>query len=199
MSGPIRFYFDFASPYAYVCLDAAERLAAEAGRSLEWRPILAWAVLKAQGISAPMEPPAKRAYFLRDMERSAAFFGVPYRQPVRLPMSSHAAARLWHVLAVEDPGLARDFGRRVFDAFFVRHLDIGEAEVLRGLLTEAGLSGDQAEAAMDDPDGRARLEACVAGAVKDGCIGSPFFVLDGDGFFGADRLPHVRRHLGLRD
>ena len=90
-------------------------------------------------------------------------------------------------------------GRRVFDAFFVRHHDIGEVEVLRGLLTEAGLSGDQAEAAMDDPDGRARLEACVAGAVKDGCIGSPFFVLDGDGFFGADRLPHVRRHLGLRD
>lgn len=199
MTGPIRFYFDFASPYAYVCLDAVERLAAEAGRGLEWRPILAWAVLKAHGIAAPMEPSAKRAYFLRDMERSAAFFGVPYREPMRLPMSSHAAARLWHVLAVEDPGLARDFGRRVFDAFFVRHLDIGEAEVLRGLLVETGLSGDQAEAAMESPEGRGRLEACVAGAVEDGCIGSPFFVVDGEGFFGADRLPQLRRHLGLRD
>ena len=198
MSGPIRFYFDFASPYAYVCLGAAERLAAKAGRSLEWRPVLAWAVLKAQGIAAPMEPPAKRGYFLRDMERSASFFGVPYREPVRLPMSSHAAARLWHVLAAEDQGIARDFGQRVFDAFFVRHLDIGEAVVLLELLREAGLSGDEAEAAMQAPEGRTRLEACVADAVDDGCIGSPYFVVDGEGFFGADRLPQLRWRLGVR-
>ena len=98
MATPIRFYLDFASPYAWFALDGIERLAREHGREIEWRPVLIWAVLKAHGIAAPMNVPAKRDYLVADMVRSAAFHGVPYRAP------DQAAA----VGASGQPALLRD-------------------------------------------------------------------------------------------
>jgi 2-hydroxychromene-2-carboxylate isomerase len=61
MTTPITFWFDFTSPYAYFALDAVERLAHSHGRALIWRPILLWAVLKAQKVprlpGAPISSP----------------------------------------------------------------------------------------------------------------------------------------------
>ncbi len=113
MAEPIRLYLDFASPYAYFAVDAADRLAAEHGRSVVWRPILLWAALKAQGVPPPMDPPPKRAYFLADIARSAKYHGLPYAAP-ELPLSSHRAARLYHAWEARDPAAARAFGRDVF-------------------------------------------------------------------------------------
>src|SRR5690606_13046498 len=109
---------------------------------VEWRPILMWAVLKAHGIAPPMDVPAKRAYFLNDMKRSAAFHGLPYRDPVKLPLSSHLAARLHHAVGKEDPAQAEAFARRVFSAFFTEQRDISDESVLIGLAAEAGIGAD---------------------------------------------------------
>lgn len=195
MSDPIRFYFDFASPYAYFSVEAVERIAAEHGRPLEWRPILMWAVLKAHQIAPPMDSPAKRAYFLHDMTRSAAFYGIPYRQPVKLPLSSHNAARLWHVLAARDEPAARAYGRDVFSAFFAEYRDISDQDVLVDIASLYGMSGTDAREAMAGPQGRALLEAEVARAIADNVCGSPWFLVDHEGFFGADRLPQLRWRL----
>ena len=61
MTNPIRFYLDFASPYAYFAAAQVEAIGEEFGREVKWRPILMWAVLKAQGIAAPMEAPVASA------------------------------------------------------------------------------------------------------------------------------------------
>src|SRR4051812_38742616 len=114
MKTPIRFYLDFASPYAWFALDHVERLAEQHGRELEWRPVLIWAVLKAHGIAAPMNQPVKREYFISDMVRSATFLGVPFRHPSKLPLSAHLASRLYYAIAKHDPLKARAFGRDVF-------------------------------------------------------------------------------------
>jgi 2-hydroxychromene-2-carboxylate isomerase len=195
MSDPIRFYFDFASPYAYFSVQAVERIAAEHGRPLEWRPILMWAVLKAHQIAPPMDSPAKRAYFLHDMTRSAAFYGLPYREPVKLPLSSHNAARLWHVLAARDEHAARAYGRDVFRTFFAEHRDISDQAVLVEIAARHGMSDTDAREAMTGPHGRALLEAEVARAIADNVCGSPYFLVDQEGFFGADRLPQLRWRL----
>lgn len=195
MRAPIRFYFDFASPYAYFSVEAVEKIAADHGRELEWRPILMWAVLKAHQIAPPMESPAKRAYFLHDMTRSAAFYGIPYHEPVKLPLSSHNAARLWHVLAARNETAARAYGRDVFRAFFAEHRDIADPDVLVDIAGRHGMSGTDAREAMSGPDGRARLEAEVSRAIADNVCGSPYFIVDNEGFFGADRLPQLRWRL----
>lgn len=195
MGEPVRFYFDFASPYAYFASTLIDGIGAEFDRPVEWRPVLVWAILKAHGIAPPMEAPVKRAYFLKDMERSARFLGVDYREPVRLPLSSHLAARLYYVLHEDDPGLAGAFARGVFHAFFVAGEDISDDSTLVSIAKAHGVKEQFAREAMTSQTGRDLLQKAVTEAVADGVIGSPHFIADGEGFFGADRLPQLRWHL----
>ncbi len=195
MKAPIRFYFDFASPYAYFALRPFEALAKEYGRDIEYRPILLWAALKAHGIAPPLDSAVKRAYFAADMLRSAAFYGVPYKHPTNLPMSSHLAARLFYALVERRPEDAPMLTRRFFDAFFARGDDISKPEVVRGLAVAQGLDEITAHDALQGTVGRERLSAAVDVAIADNVCGSPYFLLDGEGFFGSDRLPQLAWRL----
>jgi 2-hydroxychromene-2-carboxylate isomerase len=192
---PIVFYFDFASPYAYFAADGIEKIAAEHGRTVEWRAFLAWAVFKAHGISPPMDVPAKRAYIVADMNRSAAFHGLPYRHPEKLPLSAHRAARLFHTIAADDPATARAFARAAFSAFFTEGKDISDEAVVMRIAHECGIGSAAAREAIEGSLGRALLAAAVDRAVADGVCGSPFFLVDGEPFFGADRLPQIAWRL----
>jgi len=192
MPDPIRFYLDFASPYAYFAAGQVEEIAAEFARTVEWRPILMWAVLKEQGIAAPMGAPVKRDYMLRDMERSAAFYGLPYSRPEKLPFSSHLAGRLYYAVQATDPDKALALARRLLPAVFVEGQDIASETTLAALAAEVGIPPDAVVEGAKGPAGRAGLEAAVAEAVTSGVIGSPYFLVDGEGLFGADRLPQLR-------
>ncbi|MFH1344806.1 MAG: 2-hydroxychromene-2-carboxylate isomerase [Pseudomonadota bacterium] len=195
MSDPIRFYFDFASPYAYFAAGQIDGIGVEFGRAVEWRPILMWAVLKAHCIAAPMDAPVKRAYMLNDMERSAAFFGMPYRKPAKLPLSSHLAGRLFYAVQAQDPDKALALARRLLPAFFAEGRDISDEEALSDIAAEVGISPETTAEGVKGAVGRAGLEAAVAEAVTSGVVGSPHFLVDGEGLFGADRLPQLRWFL----
>jgi 2-hydroxychromene-2-carboxylate isomerase len=160
MKPPIHMWFDFASPNAYFALDAAERLAAAHGREIEWRPILGWAVLKGQSIPPPMDPPARRAYFLADMARSAAFYDVPYRAPTKFPLSAHRAARLYYALAEEDNERAFALGRDLFSAYFAADVNISETVALTEIAARHGMTS---QAAMAAPEGENRTRATCRG------------------------------------
>lgn len=195
MSGPISLWFDFASPYAYFASTRIDEIAAEAGRSVDWKPILMWAVLKAHGIAPPMDAPVKRDYFLNDMRRSAAFYGLPYRDPLKLPLSSHLAARLWYGAAGSAPEKARALIDAIFTAFFVEHRDISDESTLASIAAAVGIPETEALDLMTGQAGRSQLEAAVGDAVKAKVVGSPYFRVDGEGFFGVDRLPQLRWFL----
>jgi 2-hydroxychromene-2-carboxylate isomerase len=199
MPAPIRFYFDFASPYAWFALPGITRLAVAHGRDIDFKPVLMWAILKEQGIAPPANSSAKWSYLLADMVRSADFYGVPYRHPRQLPLSSHRAARLYYAIEHADPGRARRFGESVLSAFFVEERDISDRDVLVELAGRHGLSSDTSREAMEGGYGRSRLAAAVVEAVADGVCGSPFFILDGEPFFGADRLPQIEWRLASRN
>jgi 2-hydroxychromene-2-carboxylate isomerase len=192
----IVFYFDFASPYAYFALDRIEALGRAAGRDVEWRPVLAWAIFKELGIAAPTEVPAKREYMFADMKRSAEYFGVPYIHPAKMPASAHLATRLYLALADQDAALAQRFGRALFNAFFREERDITEKAEVLAIAAETGIDTATAEDGMNGAHGRELLAAAVAQGVADGVIGSPFFIIDGERFFGADRLPQISWRLG---
>jgi 2-hydroxychromene-2-carboxylate isomerase len=196
MPDPIRFYFDFSSPYACFASTRIDALAREFGRVVEWRPVLLWAVFRAHGIAPPMDAPVRRDYLLHDMARSAEFFGVPYRTPAKLTLSTHLAARLYYAVLQAEPDKAVAFANRVFAAFFVEQMDISQQEVLIALAADSGIDAEAATEGMTA--GRPLLEQAVAGAIADKVVGSPFFLVDGEGFFGADRLPQLRWHLGGR-
>lgn len=194
---PLAFYFDFASPYAWIAFDAVTRIADQAGRKLELRPVLLWSILREQDIPAPLEPPARRDYMLADMARSAEFMGVELRLPTPLPISAHLASRLWLGMVRETPELAIEIARHIYALRFVEGRDIRQREILQDAAGDFGIRPEVADLLMDADEARKALTASNAQAVADGACGVPFFVLDGEGFFGADRLPQIRWRLGL--
>jgi 2-hydroxychromene-2-carboxylate isomerase len=192
-SDPIRFWFDFASPYAYFAVPGITALAARHGRAIEWRPTLLWAVFKAQGIAAPLEVQSRKTYLFADIDRSADFHGLPLAKPVKIPFSSHLAGRLFYGLTAEKPEAATAFVKTAIERFFAHGEDIASLSALQEVMASLGLDPARTEALI--AAGRDALAAAVDEAVADGVIGSPFTIIDGEGFFGADRLPQMAWRL----
>lgn len=195
MSAPVAFYFDFGSPYAYCAAALAEAIAEKHGRVLDWRPVLLWVCRKAFGMAAPLQDGPKADYMPLDFERSAAFHRLPFTLPPSFAKSTHAAARLFYGIADTDPARATAFARRALTAHFAEGTDLTDMGVLAAFAAEAGIATEDAVQLAGSERARARLQQVNDDAIAAGIWGSPFFVLDGEPFFGADRLPHLEWRL----
>ncbi len=191
---PLHFWFDFASPYGYFMGEKIDALAARHGRSVRWRPILLFAVLRALGLPAPLENPVKRDYMAHDFERSARHLGVDFRLPPGFPAITQHAARGFYLLEAVDAQAAVRFARGVMRAYFVDATPIGDpAVVARWLAAQAPVLGnaDTCLQLLQGAQARSLLAAAVDEAVRQRVFGSPFVMVDGEPFFGVDRLPQI--------
>ena len=195
-SAPIDFYFDFSSPYSYLLSERIDALAARFGRKVRWHPILFGVVFKATG-SAPLtlQFPAKAAYSVRDFARSARFMGIPYRHPDKFPLATQIAARAYYWLHGQDCALARRFAHAAFRAVFVDNCDISEPSAVFDLAATLGVDRAALEAAVQSPEIKAHLKDEVDRALELGVFGGPYVIIDGEPFFGADRLPQIEKWL----
>ena len=191
----IDFYFDFSSPYSYIASEWIEALAARHGRTVSWRAILLGATFQVTEIRSPVAYPLKREYSLLDFERSARFAGVPLKMPEKFPIATQNAARIFWWLNADDPLRARDWARHALRALFARGVDLSDPAELRALAVEFGLDGSQAQDVWNDPHWKAALKAANDAAIALGVFGVPFFVIDGEPFWGNDRRPMIERWL----
>ena len=196
MSAPIDFYFDFSSPYGYLMSEKIDALAGRFGRKVRWHPILLGIVFKATG-SAPLtlQTPAKAAYSLHDFERSARFMGIPYRHPTKFPLATQNAARAYYWLNGQDCTLARQFAHAAYRALFVDDTDISSPEAVLEIAAKIGVDRNDLAIALQSPDLKEKLKEQCDAALTDGVFGSPHIIIDGEAFFGADRLPQIERWL----
>jgi 2-hydroxychromene-2-carboxylate isomerase len=196
MSDPIDFWFDFSSPYGYLLSERIDAVAARHGRKVRWHPILLGVVFKATG-SAPLtlQNPAKAAYSLLDFERSARFMGIPYRHPTRFPLATQNAARAYYWLHSQDCALARRFAHAAFRALYVDDRDIAVPDVVLEIAANLGVDRSSLEAALQSQEIKGRLKDEVDKALAIGVFGSPHVMIDGEPFFGADRLPQIEKWL----
>jgi len=195
VKAPVDFYFDFASPYAYFLADALEERARTHGRIVRWRPLMLWAVLKEHGMPPPLEHPVKRAYMLHDMDRSARQYGKEFRLPTNFPQSSHLPARVFHYLQARDEALALRFARAVFTAYFTHDANLADAAAIQDIGAACDIARDTIAAGLADSAAKETLRQLIAEAQARGVFGSPFVFIDGEGFFGADRLPQIEAAL----
>lgn len=195
-NSPLDFYFDFSSPYSYLMSERIDALAARFGRKVRWHPILLGIVFKANG-SAPLtlQSPPKAAYSLLDFERSARFMGIPYRHPTQFPLATQNAARAYYWLHGEDCALARQFAHAVFHALFVDNRDVSAPETVLEIGAKIGVDRNRLEIALQSPEMKERLKQEVDAALALGVFGAPYIVIDGQPFFGADRLPQIEKWL----
>lgn len=195
MSNPIEFYFDFSSPYGYFASTQIEALAAKHGREAVWRPYLMGAALKAMNTQPIVEFPLKGDYARHDMERTARWFGVPFRPPQPFPVGTVGATRAFYWADAKDPRRAKELAMALYKAYFVAGIDISDAERVVEVCVGAGHPADEVRAGMSDPAVKERVRTVTDDALARGIFGSPFFVVDGEAFWGTDRLPHVERWL----
>jgi len=195
MSEPIDFYFDFSSPYGFLGSQRIDALAARYGREVTWRPYLMGAAMKISGSPPLVAQPLLAEYSRHDLERSARLIGVPFTLPEPFPVATVAACRAYYWLVAQDAMTARKLARALYAAYFTNGRNIGEPETVVEVGTEQGLDRDALQAGLQDPEVKARLRDETDTAIERGVFGAPFFIVDGEAFWGHDRLPHVEHWL----
>jgi 2-hydroxychromene-2-carboxylate isomerase len=194
MAPAIDFYFDFSSPYGYLASTRIDALAARHGRVVRWRPFLIGALYKQLGYT-PLEQPGKRAYLLHDVPRSARAMGVPLSFPSSFPEALLAPARAVYWIADRDQAKAAAFAAAAFRAYWSEGRTLADPNVVAEIAAEHGFAKDTVLAALNDPAVKNRLKAETEAAIAAGVFGSPFIVVDGEAFWGSDRLDQVERWL----
>lgn len=187
----VEAYWDYSSPFAYLGMAEVERVAARTGATVVSRPMLLGGVFKAVGqANVPLATfsPERQAHTMADLERWAAYLGVPYRFPTRFPMSTVKALRATSLVPEER---RRAFREAVFRAYWADDRDISDDAVLADLLGPD--SGVLAE--VSQPEVKAALVAATEEAVSRGVFGAPTFIVDGELFWGQDRLELVEERL----
>jgi 2-hydroxychromene-2-carboxylate isomerase len=195
MAAPIEFFFDFASPYGYVASHLIEAVAGRHGRAVVWKPYMMGAVFKIAGTGPLMDYPLKGAYAARDMARTCRLHGLPLTFPDGFPHSTLAPARAFYWLADRDEGLATRFALAAYDAYFGAGRNTGDPAVTGEIAAGLGLDAGEVLAAIQDPAIKVRLKAETDSAIERGIFGSPFFIVDGEPFWGSDRLDQLEHWL----
>jgi 2-hydroxychromene-2-carboxylate isomerase len=195
VANPIDFYFDFSSPYGYFAASKIEDIAARHGRTVTWRPILLGAVFKVTGQQPLPTIPLKGDYAKHDLERTAKLLNLPFKLPTKFPISTTSPARAFYHLNNRDPALAKRLALALFVAYFADDVDISSPENTADIAAHAGVDRNEMVEALNDPAVKDRLRHEVDAAVALGVFGSPYIVVDGEPFWGSDRLDQVEKWL----
>ena len=182
----IDFWFDLASPYSAL---AALRIADVArGLEVHWHPFLLGPIFKAQGWDdSPFNLfPPKGRWMWRDVPRRAARRGVAFRQPSRFPRHSVLASRV--ALVALGEGWGEDCVRATYRAEFGGDADIADPGVMAGIVARLGRDGPGVVSSAQTQPVKDSLRANTDQASRRGIFGAPTFLVDGELFWGDDRL-----------
>jgi len=197
MREPIDFYFDFLSSYGYFASLRIEALAARHGRSVRWHSmLLGVSVMKTMGLKPLLETPLKSDYVLRDTARYMRRHGLQLRRRLTDPfMDPRAAARGFYWVRRHRPGQEAAFAHVVFDRYWREGQDLGAAAQVAALAPAIGVEPAALLAGIEGDQARSDLRDAVAASLTRGVFGSPFFFVDGEPFWGSDRLEQLDEWL----
>ena len=194
---PIDFYFDFISGYGYLASLRIEAIATRHGRPVDWHcMLLGVAVMKTMGLKPLLETPLKCDYVRRDFARYRRRHGLTLARELDDPvMDPRPAARAFCWVKRHHPGTEPAFAHALFDRYWRVGRDLSNLDELAALAPPLGLD----EAALRDgivgEESRNDLRASVAASLERGVFGSPFLIVDGEPFWGSDRLEQVDEWL----
>ena len=184
------FYFDYRSPYSYLAVTQLTDV------DLSLHPFDIVDVMQRVGNTpTTVTCKAKGAYANRDIQRWAARYGVRFaRNP---DMRSIDARRLLRAtLAIPDGPERRKAVEVIYRAMWGVPAPLGTPAEIAAVLAAAGVAGAEALVdRMDDPALDQQLDAASSAAADLGIFGSPTFIVDGEMFFGNDRLDFLRDAL----
>jgi 2-hydroxychromene-2-carboxylate isomerase len=180
----VDFYFDYASPWAYLASElAASRLP---GVEIRWRPIyLRGLETFSKGLPYTSN---KLRYIGQDLIRCAAYENVAVRMPTNFPINGLYAVR--GALAAIAGGVFDRYHLAMFRAAWRDDRDVGDKAVVNAIIGELGLQLDIEAPAVKD-----QLKRDTAEAEARGVFGVPSFFVGDELFWGHDRMDFVLRKI----
>jgi len=191
MAKPIDFYFDFSSPYGYLAAQRIDEIAAEFKREVIWRPFLIGAVFKTTGGQPLLDIPMKGDYARRDLERSARLMDIPFAVPDPFPFMSVSACRACYWLGEKDAAAGKALAQALYSAAFAEGRNIANPQGVADVAADLGHDRDEVIAAVQDQRIKDLLKQEVDAAIGKGVFGSPYIIIDGEPFWGYDRLEDI--------
>ncbi len=195
MAKPIDFYFDFSSPYGYLASTRIDGIGAKHGRGVVWRPVLLGAMFKISGGQPLPAIPLKGSYATHDMARMARLMKVPFRLPSKFPVAATAPSRAFYWVNDRDEALGKALAHALFHAYFAEDRDISNPDVTGNIAAKLGVGKEELLHALEEPAVKERLRNEVDAAIERGVFGSPYVVIDGEPFWGVDRLDQADKWL----
>ena len=196
MTKTIEFFYGIGSRYSYLASSQMERLERDTGATVRWRPLYSSLLMERRGMDPFRGPPAsgQAAYGTQDVTRWANYFGIPFHDPdwdaldwQRLALAAVAADRL---------GGVAPFTKNLFAAVFGAGVAPKTGAKLARIAGSSGLEGREFLRAIDEAETQRRHDRNIADALAAGVFGVPSFVVEGELFWGNDRLVLLRHHLG---
>jgi 2-hydroxychromene-2-carboxylate isomerase len=194
MSSTLEFYFDFGSPTAYIAHQRLRQLQKMYDLEIVYRPILLGGIFKATGNSSPVMVPAKGNYMMAtDLPRFLRRYGVVMHPNPHFPINTLTLMR--GAFAAQELDCFDAYTIAVYDAVWVGEQNMNEEAVVRQTLGNAGLDADRLLAMTQQPAIKNRLIEATEAAVARGVFGAPTLFMDGEMYFGQDRLDFVEEAL----
>ena len=193
MSKKVEFFFDVGSPASYLAWTQLESIAQRTNAKIIWRPMLLGAVFQATGNASPAAVPAKGAYMLKDLQRFSNIYGVPFNFNPFFPLNTMHLMR-GATAYLEEPEF-QTYLAAIFNALWSEQLNMESPEVVAEVLTKAGIDVTDFMARISETEVKERLKDTTEEAVARGVFGAPSFFVNGEMFFGQDRLSFVETAL----
>lgn len=182
----LDFFYFFGSGYAYLSVLRIAGLAAQEGVRVNWRPFNVRPLMRENNVMLRDEAQKVR-YLWRDIERRAAFHGLPFVKPPIWPTEPDLLASRVAMVAAEE-GWVEPYTVESFRAWYLEGLPLGTPESLGAILPRVGQDPARVLPLAALPEASARLEAETEAARRLGAFGSPTFAVGEELFWGDDRL-----------
>jgi 2-hydroxychromene-2-carboxylate isomerase len=193
MAKMVEFLFDFGSPTSYLAYKRLPAVLARTGATAIHTPMLLGGIFKATGNASPATVPAKGRWMNADLARWAARYAIPFTHNPYFPINTLHLMRGATGLIGDERFVA--YCDAVFDAMWREPRNLGDPAELAPVLRRAGLEAEAFRALIERDDVKQRLKAATEEAVARGAFGAPTFFVDGELYFGQDRMDFVEEAL----
>jgi 2-hydroxychromene-2-carboxylate isomerase len=185
--GKIDFWFSIGSTYSYLTVMRLADVERTSGIDFRWRPFNVRHVMLEQNNVPFKDKPVKAAYMWRDIERRAKNYGLSPKIPAPYPLSGLVLANLVATLGAEE-GWIVEYVRATYRRWFESKEPAGEEPNISESLKEIGCDPGRVLSDAQSERISSALLAATDEAMELGVFGSPTFVVEGEVFWGDDRL-----------
>lgn len=193
MSDPIKFYFACVSPWSYLAIDELEDIAKKHGRTVAYKPTDVGRTWGETGAGRPLgdRPEVLQAYRLVELPRWAKWRGVPINtEPKHFPAPFLLSSNV--IIAAGQSGADMfEITRALMRGCWVDERNINDPDDVAAIADGVGLDGKALVEAAESDAVAAELAANTDESLADGVWSVPSFIVDGEPFFGQDRLEMI--------